>query len=118
MKNKGCVNPECDACRRREHFKEENKYCSECGSKLEYVCLDCHTVLPDNTKRYCLRCEAKNNAKGANIKNNLEKAGEVVMAAAPAIAAGGKFIADHKDTIIPAAKKVGAVAIKIVAKIK
>ena len=54
---KGCINDGCVAKQKKMHFKDSDDYCPKCGQPLYYVCKRCGMQLPDNTKKYCLRCE-------------------------------------------------------------
>lgn len=105
MKNKGCTNPDCRECQVRTHFDEENKFCPQCGEELSYVCLKCHTVLPDGTNKYCMRCDAGRKDKLAILQ---KKAG----AAGGAVAAVAAFAVENKAVILPAVKKAAPVVIK------
>ena len=58
-KIKGCGNEACEAFKKKITYKEAEAFCSKCGSQLVYVCKDCHTQLPDNAKKYCVRCFAE-----------------------------------------------------------
>ena len=56
---KSCGNEACEAFKKKITYKETEGFCSKCGSVLAYVCKDCHTQLPDDTKKYCVRCLAE-----------------------------------------------------------
>lgn len=58
-KIKGCGNEACEAFKKKTTYKETEGFCSKCGCVLAYVCKDCHTQLPDDTKKYCVRCLAE-----------------------------------------------------------
>lgn len=98
MKNKGCVNLDCRESQVRTHFDEKNKFCPQCGEELKYVCLHCHTVLSDGTNKYCIRCEAKKKDRFGQLKKAANNAGPLVVGIAG-------FAVNHKNEIIPIAKK-------------
>lgn len=56
---KGCINKVCVANQKKITYKEGDDYCSKCANKLYYVCKKCHTQLPDDSEKYCVRCLAK-----------------------------------------------------------
>ena len=56
---KGCINETCIANQKKFTFKEVDDYCSKCGNTLYYVCKKCHTQLPDDSEKYCMRCLAE-----------------------------------------------------------
>lgn len=58
-KNKGCGNELCEAHKKKITYKKSEAFCSKCGSPLVYMCKDCYTQLPNDTKKYCVRCLAK-----------------------------------------------------------
>lgn len=58
-KIKGCSNESCVAHEKKIAYKESEGFCSKCGSVLVYVCKDYHTQLPDDAKKYCVRCLAE-----------------------------------------------------------
>lgn len=81
---KGCGNPECEKNRKKVKFNKAEEYCPRCGKKLCYVCPDCYTVLPDESSKYCVRCEAKHKDR----RDRILQGGAGVVMAVGGIAAG------------------------------
>jgi len=94
---KGCVNKACIANKKNLIYKESDDFCSKCGSDLSYICKKCHTQLPDNSNKFCIRCSAE-------IQDQKDRALKIAGATAMTV---GTF------AIGPAKK-----AIKILAKMK
>ena len=96
---KGCINKDCRAYK-RTRFKDRDKYCTECGGKLEYVCADCWTPLKKNKDRYCDECNERKNSKKIKaekaIKDAGNKAADLSKKATVAIPAAAKAIRNVK----------------------
>jgi len=94
---KGCTNPECNSFKRNKHYtKKEIKYCPECGNILSHVCKKCPTVLDDNNKVYCMRCEQQ---KLENQEKRLDKAKKIGGTALGIIVAAGAAIPGVKNIL-------------------
>lgn len=93
-KIKGCGNESCEAQKKKITYKESETFCSKCGNPLVYVCKNCHTQLPDNDKKYCVRCFAEH-------KDRKDKAKKIVGGA---LAVGG-FILTYGKKAFDVAKK-------------
>lgn len=84
---KGCINEACIAYKSKLHFKDSDQFCPKCGNPLYYVCKRCGKQLPDNSRKYCLRCE--NDIKdqhdewgkvlAGSVQNKVKKAGKAVF---------------------------------------
>lgn len=114
---KGCVNENCNEYRKK-HYKNDDKYCLECGQKLYYVCADCWKQFDDNKVRFCISCDAarkdKRDRRVAAVKDGGQKVVGVVAAVAGtvgAIAANTKQIEKGVKVIAD----TGAKVVKIVA---
>jgi len=59
-KAKGCINKKCIANNKKTIYTSEYDFCLKCGNSLHYVCKDCYTELPSDSKKHCIRCIAKN----------------------------------------------------------
>lgn len=92
---KGCVNEECMAKQKKIYFKDSDIYCPKCGQPLCYVCKRCGMKLPDNTRKYCIRCENEMKDErdewGRTIMNGVSKG---MFKAGKALGEGGKQAAD------------------------
>ena len=82
---KGCTNPECVMCKKKEHAGKEDAFCPRCGGSLSFVCEKCHTVLPDGSTKLCVVCQAKKDDAKEKRKDNLAKAGAAVAAVAATV---------------------------------
>ena len=78
----GCVNRNCSAFKKKTANKDENTYCFECGNKLYYVCSTCYTQLPEDSKKFCIRCSAKRK----DTRNSVAKIGATMGIAALGVA--------------------------------
>lgn len=87
---KGCVNEKCVANRKKTHYKKADEYCTKCGEKLQYVCADCFTVLPNNKMKYCDLCMAKRSDKKDKAIKSAEKVGTGILAVAGLAVSIGK----------------------------
>lgn len=100
-KIKGCGNESCEAHKKKITYKESEAFCSKCGSPLVYVCKDCYTQLPDDTKKYCVRCLAKHEDR----KNKAKKVAARVGGGA--LTVGGVILANGKKALVVAKKIKG-----------
>ena len=82
-KIKGCGNESCEAHKKKITYKDSETFCSKCGNLLVYICKDCYTQLPDDTKKYCVRCIAKQEDRKDKAKKLVTGVG------AGALAVGG-----------------------------
>lgn len=109
MKNRGCLNPECNSCKNRVLYKAEMFNCPECGSELQIVCtgkhdgIRCYTPLSGTSKKLCARCEAVRNDKRTARKARFKR---------EAIGLAGVVVYGLKDELPQLAKKGGAIAVK------
>lgn len=58
--SKACPNKECKYHLNKKLYKEDSIFCSECGTKLVYVCKKCYKPLDDDKEVYCLSCKRGN----------------------------------------------------------
>ena len=95
---KGCVNETCPASKEKPQKNEdENACCEQCGETLVYVCKRCHTQLPDDSKRYCIRCEAKRADRKDKILDGARHVSEGIAGIGALIILGDKTGFDLKD---------------------
>lgn len=87
---KGCINEECIANQTKFTFKEVDDYCSKCGKTLYFVCKKCHTQLPEDSEKYCVRCLAEK--KDHNDRALKVVGGVVVTLGLAAVSKGKKLI--------------------------
>ena len=116
---KGCVNKDCRAYKRKR-YKETDKFCNECGGKLEYVCADCWAPMKNNKERYCKDCVDRMDSRRIDAENKIKETGRAAFGlgkkATKAIPAAAKTIRqvkpDAKELIDDGKKaaKVGAKA--------
>ena len=109
---KGCVNKDCKAYK-RIRYRKEDKFCVECGQKLEYVCADCWTPLKNDKERYCKDCLAERNSTkemaGKAVKKAGKKAvglGKKAVVAIPAAANTMRKVAPDAKELVDDGKKV------------
>ena len=76
---KGCTNPECVMCKKKEHAHKEDVFCPRCGGSLSFVCEKCHTVLADGSTKLCVTCQAKKDDTTEKIINRAKKVGGFVL---------------------------------------
>lgn len=94
---KGCINQNCNSYQREKQYtQKEFSFCPECGGALSHVCKKCNTVMTDDNKKYCVRCEQEIQDKKDKRNETLKKAGGAVagvvgiaMAAVPGV---GKIV--------------------------
>lgn len=89
--HKGCVNANCEMCKKKKHADKKDSYCAKCGMELSFVCKKCHTVLLDSSAKYCISCQAEIDDKKENGKGIAGKAAAVagvIGAATPVIKKG------------------------------
>lgn len=87
---KGCINPECITCKKKEHAGKDDSFCPKCGGSLSFVCEKCHTVLPDGSTKLCVVCQAKKDDAKEKRKDTFTKVGAglaTVAATVPGIVA-------------------------------
>ena len=87
---KGCINPECEGCKKKTHYYETtDMYCVKCGNPLSFVCKKCHTVLPDGSTKLCVSCQAeaddKKEARKKTIQNLAKGAGSALTVVAAVV---------------------------------
>ena len=75
---KGCTNPECVMCKKKEHAGKEDAFCPRCGVSLSFVCEKCHTVLADGSTKLCVVCQAKKDDAKEKRKDTFGKVGATV----------------------------------------
>lgn len=98
---KGCINDECIAKQKRMYFKESDMYCPKCGKPLCYVCKRCGMKLPDNSRRYCIRCENE-------MKDERDEWGKTIMnGVGKGMLKAGKSISDGSKKSINIIEKTG-----------
>ena len=93
-KIKGCGNESCETHKKKITYKESEAFCSKCGSPLVYVCKDCHTQLPDDAKKYCVRCFAEHEDRKDKAKKLAAGVGGGALAAGGVIFTYGKKVFD------------------------
>lgn len=86
---KGCTNPNCNSQNKEKQYSQkEFAFCPECGMQLSHVCKNCNTVLTDDSKKLCIRCEQEKQDKKDKRNETLRKAsGAVAGVAGIALAA-------------------------------
>ncbi len=82
---KGCVNPECVMCQKKEYAHKDDSFCPKCGASLLFVCEQCHTVLDDGTTRLCICCQAKKDDAKERRKDVFNKVSAGAIAAVATI---------------------------------
>lgn len=102
---KGCINKDCKSYKKTP-YKDTDNFCSKCGSPLYYVCKDCWMELPDNTQKYCVRCDSirkdKNDELVKTISEEILKGAKV---AAAFVTEGSKVVSKKTKEIIKDVKK-------------
>ena len=93
-KIKGCGNESCETHKKKITCKESEAFCSKCGSPLVYVCKDCHTQLPDDAKKYCVRCFAEHEDRKDKAKKLAAGVGGGALAVGGVIFTYGKKVFD------------------------
>lgn len=93
-KIKGCGNESCEAQKKKITYKQSEAFCSKCGSLLVYVCKDCHTQLPDDAKKYCVRCFAEHEDRKDKAKKLAAGVGGGALAVGGVIFTYGKKVFD------------------------
>ncbi len=93
-KIKGCGNESCETHKKIITYKESEAFCSKCGSPLVYVCKDCHTQLPDDAKKYCVRCFAEHEDRKDKAKKLAAGVGGGALAVGGVIFTYGKKVFD------------------------
>ncbi|MBP3446131.1 MAG: hypothetical protein J6K64_02530 [Clostridia bacterium] len=82
---KGCTNPECIQCKKKEHAHKDDLFCPRCGGSLNYVCEKCHTVLADGSTKLCVGCQAKKDDAKEKRNDRLGKIGGGALAIAATV---------------------------------
>ena len=115
---KGCIN-ENSKMYHKKHYKNDDKFCLECGSQLYYVCADCWKQFDDNKMRYCIACDTARKTKRAqrvqavkNVKNNTLGVVVGVGATVTTLAKNAEKIHSGAKTIAKVGKEVANVVIK------
>ena len=98
-KIKGCGNESCETHKKKITYKESEAFCSKCGSPLVYVCKDCHTQLPDDATKYCVRCFAEH-------EDRKDKAKKLAAGFGGGALAVGGFIFTYGKKVFDVAKKI------------
>ncbi|MBQ9852169.1 MAG: hypothetical protein IJO69_03310 [Ruminiclostridium sp.] len=78
---RGCTNDDCAMKHKKKKFKPDDLFCPKCGTKLVYVCADCHEPVEKMTYKYCWPCQKRHNAEKEKRKEAARKAVEIVPAA-------------------------------------
>ena len=109
---KGCVNKDCRAYK-RTRYKSGDKFCNECGGKLEYVCADCWAPMKNDKERYCKDCVDRMDARRVNAENKIKETGRAAFGlgkkatkAIPAAASTIRQIKPDAKELIDDGKKV------------
>lgn len=79
-KIKGCANESCVANNKKITYKESETFCSRCGNPLFFICKDCHTQLPGDSQKYCVRCLAEHEDRKDKAKKFAAGVGSGVVA--------------------------------------
>ena len=79
---KACPNPDCSKNKKHAKFKAEDTYCTECASRLVFVCAKCGRALEDRgpEHRICPVCEAKKADQRDRIIDAGQKVGGGLLA--------------------------------------
>ena len=115
---KGCINENCKMFRKK-HYKNDDKFCLECGSQLYYVCADCWKQFDDNKMRYCIACDTARKSKMAQRTAAVKNAGSNTLGVVVGIGATATTLAKNAEKIQSSAKtiaKVGKDVAKIIVK--
>lgn len=109
---KGCINENCIAYEKKMHFKDSDMFCPKCGQPLYYVCKRCGMQLPDDTRKYCIRCENEiKDQRDEWGKTFLNGIGQGVSKAGKAISDGSKqAVRLVEDTTNDLKDKTGKIA--------
>lgn len=99
-KYKGCPNHECELNKKRVFVNKKEKFCSQCGTPLVYVCKNkkCFTFLEENDGDFCLKCQAKREDRQDAIVDGAKKIGGAMLAF------GGIAVAVGEDALKIAGK--------------
>ena len=78
---KGCPNPACGKSKAKVKFGAEDKFCTECGDSLVFVCGKCFTKIEDKdaSHKLCKICEENKEAQKEKIKGGVKKAAVGVL---------------------------------------
>ena len=98
-KIKGCGNESCESHTKKITYKESEAFCSKCGNSLVYVCKDCRTQLPDDGKKYCVRCFAEH-------EDRKDKAKKVAAGVGTGALAFGGVLFTYGKKAFDVAKKI------------
>ncbi len=81
---KGCPNTLCVRNGKRYKYAATDKYCTQCGSELTFVCPVCFRKLADMGPDHvlCASCQAEREDRKANSKKRLQYIGDKVSDAA------------------------------------
>lgn len=115
---KGCINEKCNMYKKK-HYKDDDKYCLECGNKLYYVCADCWKQFDDKKVRYCISCDAARKDKRDKRVATVKDGGHKVLIAVGGVATMVNTVAKNTKQIEKGVKTIadaGAKVVKIVAK--
>lgn len=95
---KGCINEKCIAYEKKMHFKDSDAFCPKCGQPLYYVCKRCGMQLPDDTRKYCIRCENE-------IKDQRDEWGRTLInGVGQGVSKAGKAISDGSKQAVKLAE--------------
>ena len=115
---KGCINENCKMYHKK-HYKNDDKFCLECGSQLYYVCADCWKQFDDNKMRYCIACDAARKTKKAQRAAAVKNAGSNTLGVVVGVGTAVTTLAKNAEKIQSGVKtlaKVGKDVAKAVVK--
>ena len=80
-KNKGCLQDDCIALKKKIVYRMDDIFCSKCGKSLYIVCKRCRkTVIEEKAESaLCMRCQAEVEDKKQKRKDNAKKAVDTTM---------------------------------------
>ena len=99
---RGCTNDDCAMKHKKTKFKADDLFCPKCGTKLVYVCADCHEPVEKMNIKYCGQCQEIRNTNKERKIAFLAGVGPAVLqfvnkdsfkkGAKTAVEAGGKVV--------------------------
>lgn len=111
-----CPNENCECYKKKMKYKASDEYCSQCNTKLVFVCAKCFREIEDidASHRICRLCEAYKKEQKEEAIKKAKKVGAGVAALGTSIVVGiGKNVSnDFKREAI----KKGTKAVKSIAK--
>ncbi len=94
-KIKGCVKAGCVSCKKKEHYKKDDMFCTKCGQELVFVCKKCHTPIDEDTKgNLCARCQAEKDDSADKLKDTGKKVGAGVLGVGALALSAAKVVVD------------------------